>query len=193
MGTGKTSQSIIIAFILIFVFALMSCAKNGKINDIMVMDDMSDVLVYARLQDLQKGETEKLIYAGVPVNCTFYVDFYQEAPYGFDKRLSRLVVRNAIKYDNVKKNIYVTTRLNEKEMDVSEFKDVGAAEVYLLEINGVPVIKVRNLHKEQTYYVAIKAKVEKDQHSRFIRYILLFLPFMETETNWYRKEFIWKG
>jgi len=193
MGTGKINQSVILAFILILFFALTSCAKNGRINDIMVMDDMTDVLVYARLQDLRKGETEKLIYAGVPVNCTFYVNFYQASPYLFDRRLSRLVVRNAIKYDNVKKSIYVTTRLNEKEKEISEFKDVGAAEAYLLEISGISVIKVHELVKGGKYYVTIKAKVEKDQHSRFVRYILFFLPFMETETNWYRKEFIWKG
>jgi len=193
MGTKKTSQSVIITFILIFVFVLASCAKNGQINDIMVMDDMSDVLVYARLQNIQKGDTEKLIYAGVPINCTFYVNFYRECPYWFDQRLSHLVVRNAIKYDNVKKNIYVTTRLNEKEMETSEFRDVDMAEVYLLEMNGISVIKIRALNKGEKYYVTIKAKIEKDQHSRFVKYILLFLPFMETETNWYRKEFIWKG
>ena len=193
MGTGKIFQFIAVMSVLILAFTLASCAKNGQIGDVMVMDDMSNVLVYARLQNIQKGDTEKLIYAGVPVNCTFHVSFYRERPYWIDQSLSRLIVRNAIKYDNVKKNIYVTTRLNEKEMEISEFKDVEAAKISLFEINGVSVINVRALTRVERYYVMVKAKIEKDQHSRFVRYILLFLPFMETETNWYRKEFIWKG
>lgn len=192
MGTDKTIKCINLAIVFLLVFCLLSCAKNGRINDIMVMDDTSNVLVYARLQNLLQEDTKKLIYAGVPVTCTFYIKFFQERPYWFDRRLSRLVIRNAIKYDNVKKNIYVTTRLNEKEMETAEFRDVESAEASLLDLNGVSVVDVHKLDKKGKYYVTIKAKVEKDEHSRFVRYILLFLPFMETETSWYRKEFIWK-
>jgi hypothetical protein len=193
MGIKETIKFIHLTLAFLFVFCLLSCAKNGRINDIMVMDDTSNVLVYARLQNLLKEDTEKLIYAGVPVTCTFYVNFYQERPYWFDRRLSHLVVRNAIKYDNVKKNIYVKTHLNEKKMETAEFRDVESAEACLLDLNGVSVVDVRNLDKKGKYYVTIKAKVEKDEHSRFVRYILFFLPFVETETSWYRKEFIWKN
>ena len=193
MERKQTIQYILIAVIFFFAFCLLSCAKNERISDIMVMDDTSNVLVYARLQNLLKEDTEKLIYAGVPVTCTFYVNFYMEKPYWFDRRLSYMVVKNAIKYNNVKKNIYVTTRLNEKEMETSEFHDFKSAEAHLLDINAVSVVDIRKLDKKEKYYVLIKAKVEKDEHSRFVRYILLFLPFMETETNWYRKEFIWKN
>jgi hypothetical protein len=193
MGINKTIRFIRITAALLLLLCLLSCAENGRINDIMVMDDTSNVLVYARLQNLLKDDTEKLIYAGIPVTCTFYVNFYQERPYWIDRRLSHLVVRNAIKYDNVKKNIYVKTHLNEKKMETAEFRDVESAEACLLDLNGVSVVNIRSLDNKEKYYVTIKAKVEKDGPSRFVRYILFFLPFMETETNWYRKEFIWKN
>lgn len=192
MGIKKTIKFIHLTLAFLFVFCLLSCAKNGHVNDIMVMDDTSNVLVYARLQNLLQENTEKLIYAGVPVTCTFYVNFYQERPYWIDRRLSHLVVRNTIKYNNVKKNIYVKTHLNDQRMETAEFRDVESAEASLLDLNGVPVVDIRKLDKKGKYYVTIKAKVEKDEHSRFVRYILFFLPFAETETDWYRKEFIWK-
>ncbi|MDX9821431.1 MAG: DUF4390 domain-containing protein, partial [Syntrophales bacterium] len=151
------------------------------------MDDTRDILVYARAQDFLKEGTERLIYAGVTVRCTFYVNFYQKRPYWFDRRLSDQVVRNAVKYDNIKKTIYVTVRLDEKEMETSEFHDVGSAEHSLIELSGVPVFEVGRLNKAENYYVRIKAKIEKDDHSRFIRYIMVVLPFMESETGWYRK------
>lgn len=193
MGIKKIIKYLIICTAFLLVFCLVSCAKNGRVNDIMVMDDTSNVLVYARLQNLLKEDTEKLIYAGVPVTCTFDVNFYQERSYWFDRRLSHLVVRNAIKYDNVKKSIYVKTHLNEKRMETAEFSDVESAEASLLDLNGVSLVSIRNLDKKEKYYVTIKAKLEKDEHSRFVRYILFFLPFVETETNWYRKEFVWKN
>jgi hypothetical protein len=193
MGIKRTIKFIHLALAFLFVFCLFSCARNGRINDIMVMDDASNVLVYARLQYLLKEDTEKLIYAGVPVTCTFYVNFYQERPYWFDRRLSQLVVQNAIKYNNVKKNIYVKTHLNEESIETAEFRDVESAEAYLFDLNGVSVVDVRQLNKKEKYYIMIKAEVAKDNQSRFVRYILFFLPFMETETNWHRKEFIWKN
>lgn len=192
MGIVKTFKFLCLATALLLAFSLLSCTKTGRINDVMVMDDTSNVLVYARLQNLLKDDTEKLIYAGVTVTCTFSVNFYQERPYWLDRRLSSQVVRNAIKYDNIKKTIYVTTRLNEKEMETTEFHDVDSAEASLIDLNGVSVADIGSLIKAEKYYVRIKAKVEKDEHSRFVQYILLFLPFMETETDWYRKEFIWK-
>jgi hypothetical protein len=192
MGIDKTVRCVTLAITFLLVFCLLSCAKNACINDIMVMDDTSNVLVYARLQNLLQEDTKKLIYAGVPVTCTFYINFYQERSYWFDRQLSQLVVRNAIKYDNVKKSIYVKSHLNEKKMETAEFSDVESAETYLLDLNGVSVANVGKLDKKGKYYVKIKAKIEKDEHSRFVRYILLFLPFMDTETDWYRKEFIWK-
>lgn len=193
MGKVKTCKFIRLVAAFLLVFSLLSCTKNGRINDVMVMDDTSNVLVYARLQNLLKADTEKLIYAGVTVSCTFYVNFYQERPYWFDHQLSSQVVRNAIKYDNIKKNIYVKTSLNGKVIEAAEFRDVESAESYLIDLNGISIGDVRKLDKAGKYYVLIKAKVEKDEHSRFVRYILLFLPFMETETDWYRKEFVWKN
>lgn len=192
MGMSEAFKFIRLVTVFLLLFSLLSCAKSGRINDVMVMDDTRDVLVYARLQNLLKDDTDKLIHAGVTVSCTFYVNFYQERSSWFDRRLSSQVVRNVIKYDNIKKNIYVKTRLNGQVIDAAQFSDFDSAVACLTDLNGISVGDVRKLDKTGKYYVLIKAKVEKDEQSRFVRYIMLFLPFMETETDWYRKEFIWK-
>ena len=113
----KVKNRLLIIAALLLCLCLTSCTKKGQIGDIMVMDDTETVLVFARLQNLVKDDTEKMIYAGVPVVCTFYLKFYQVRPYWFDRRLAQIVVRNAIKYDNVKKKIFVTTRLNGKKAE----------------------------------------------------------------------------
>ncbi|MBN1546393.1 MAG: DUF4390 domain-containing protein [Syntrophaceae bacterium] len=188
----KVKNGLFIIVALLLCLCLVSCAKKGQIGDIMVMDDTKTVVVFARLQDLVKDDTEKMIYAGVPVACTFYLKFYQVRPYWFDRRLAQLVVRNAIKYDNVKKKIFVTTWLNGKKTGMTEFEDIGTAEAALFDLNGVSLANARLMSRNEDYYVAIKARIEKDEHSHFVRYILLFLPFTDKETDWYRKEFIWK-
>jgi len=192
MGMIETRKFIRVAAVLLLLLSLLSCGKSGRINDVMVMDDTRDVLVYARLQSLLKEDTEKMTHAGVAVSCTFYVNFYQQKSSWFDHRLSSQVVRNTIKYDNIKKNIYVKTRLNGEVIDIVQFNDFGSAVSSLIDLNGISVAHVGKLRKTEKYYVEIKAKVGKDEHSGFVRYIMLFLPFMETETPWYRKEFVWK-
>jgi hypothetical protein len=190
MGIAKKLLILFVVFSL--GICLLSCARNGQIGDVIVMDDTSSVMVFARFQNLVKEDTEKIVYAGVPITCTFYIKFYQERPYWFDRRLTEMVVRNAIKYDNVKKEILLTTQLNGREISRVEFDDFGAAQAALFDLNGVSVFNVKALSPEGSYHVAIKARIEKDERSHLVRYILFFLPFTGKETDWYRKEFVWK-
>ena len=183
----------LLVLILFMSFLLAACAKQGQIGDVMIMDDTNSVLVYARLQNIVIEDSEQLIYAGVPVTCTFDVRLYQVRPYWIDRKVARQVVRNVIKYDNVRKTIFLTTGKNENDREVSEYRDIAAAETSLFDLNGVALADLGSLEKTEKYYVAIKAKIRKDEHSPFVRYILLFMPFLQSETNWYRKEFVWKN
>ena len=171
---------------------MASCKKQEQIKEIMVIDDANNILVYARLQDSLKEEMIKLVHVGVPIHCVFYVDFYKEKPYR-DVRLSQKVIKNVMKYDNVKKNIYVTTLLNEQEIEMAAFQDIDSAKLFMFEINGIPIITIQSLDKQEKYYVAIKAKIEREGSSLLSRYIMIFLPFIEEQTSWHRKAFIWKN
>jgi len=171
---------------------MTSCKKQEQIKEIMVMDDTNNILVYAGLQDSLREEMIKIVHVGVPIHCAFYVEFYKEKPYR-DIRLSQKVIKNVMKYDNVKKNIYVTTFLNGQEIEMTEFQDIDSAKLFMFEINSIPIITVRSLDKQEKYYVAIKAKIGREQSSFLARYIMIFLPFMEEQTSWHRKAFIWKS
>jgi hypothetical protein len=156
------------------------------------MDDTSHLLVYAKLHDSLTEEMIKLARVGVPIHCVFYVDFYMEKPYR-DARLSQNIIKNVMKYDNVKRNVYVTTLLNGQQIEISEFQDIDSEKLFMFEISSIPIFTIHGLDKQEKYYVAIKAKIGKEQSSLLSRYILIFLPFMEEQTDWYRKAFIWKN
>jgi hypothetical protein len=76
---------------------------------------------------------------------------------------------------------------------MSEFQDINSAKLFMFEINSIPIITAQSLDKQEKHYVAIKAKIGKEQPSLMSRYIMIFLPFMEEQTSWYRKAFIWKN
>lgn len=192
MKTHKKAHFAVMCIMIFSLFFVTSCKKQGQIREIMVMDDASHLLVYAKLQDSLEEEMTKLARVGVPIHCVFYVNFYREKS-GFDVRLSQKIVRNIMKYDNVKRSVYVTTILNGQEIDASEFQDIESAKLFMFEISDIPVITLQSLDEREKYYVAIKAKIGKEQSSLLSRYILIFLPFMEEQTDWHRKAFIWKN
>jgi len=192
MKVQKTMRFMAICTIIFSIFFMVSCKEQEQIKEIMVMDDANNLFVYARLQDSLKEEMIKLVRVGVPIHCVFYVDFYKEKPYR-DVRLSQKVIRNVMKYDNVKKNISVTTLLNGQEIEMAEFHDIDSAKIFMLEINSIPITTIQSLDKQEKYYVAIKAKTGREQSSLLSRYIMIFIPFMEEQTSWHRKAFIWKN
>ena len=192
MKTQKILRFIIICAVISGVFFLTSCQKQEQIKEIMVIDDTTNLLVYARLQDPLKEEMIKLVRAGVPIHCAFYVEFYKEKSFR-DIRLTHKIVKNVMKYDNVKKNATVVTALNGQIIEKAEFYDIDSAQLFMLEINSIPLIATGSLDPQEKFYVKIKAKIGKEQYSLLNRYVSIFLPFMEEQTKWHRKDFIWEN
>ena len=87
-------------FSLFLVFPVPLSAETAGITDLLVTNNATHVLVYARVTNCFTKDMEAAILAGVPTTFTFLVDLYQERSRWLDKKLIRLTVRHTIKYDN---------------------------------------------------------------------------------------------
>jgi hypothetical protein len=76
---------------------------------------------------------------------------------------------------------------------MAEFQDIDSAQLFMFEISSIPIITTHSLDKQEKYYVAIKAKIGREQSSLLTRYAMIFLPFIGEQTSWHRKAFIWKN
>jgi hypothetical protein len=131
---------------------------------------------------------ESAILAGVPTTFTFLLDLYQERPNWIDEKISSVIVKQTIKYDNVKKVFYISSTGGNKQ---SEFQDFEAAQKAMSELNGIVVASLKDLQKNGSYYVMVKAKLDEIRLPMHMEYVLFFVSLWDFETDWYRQGIIY--
>jgi hypothetical protein len=173
----------IIIFCFIFLFyPLSSKGQDAKFADLIVTNNADSILIYARVTNCFTRTMESAILAGVPTTFTFLLDFYQERSYWPDKRLARHIVKNTIKYDNVKKifNVFSTD-----SREPATFQTFDNAKVAMAELNGVAVIPLNVLIKGEPYYLMVKAQLDKVRLPLHTEYLFFFVSLWDFETDWY--------
>jgi hypothetical protein len=183
--TGFVSICLILIFFLTFPFHLR--AGEPAIS-CFVTNDTTHLLVYARVTNCFTKDMEAAILAGVPTTFTFLLDLYQERPYWLDKRITRLTVKQTIKYDIVKRLFSVSSD-GEKESVL--FQDYESAKRAMADINGLALVPIKSLQRNEYYYVQIKAKLEKVRLPLNMEYVFFFVSLWDFETDWYREGFFY--
>ncbi len=175
------------ACILIFM-TLPAQAEEAKFADLLVTNNKEQILVYARVTDCFTKKMEEAILAGVPTTFTFLFDFYLERPYWWDKKMFRRIVQHTIKYDNVKK-IFVLSSTDGKDPDT--FQTFESAKRAMADLNGVAVAPVKALARDQSYYLKMKAQLDKVRLPWHMEYLFFFVSLWDFETDWYRQKVVY--
>ncbi|MCX5854213.1 MAG: DUF4390 domain-containing protein [Deltaproteobacteria bacterium] len=179
--------AIFLASYITLVFPLSSYSRDAMITDILVTNNASHVTVYARVMNCFTKKMESAIMAGVPTTFTFILELHQEHEDWFDKKIAGVVVRQTIKYDNVKKVFYVSST---EAKQSSSFQDFEGAKKAMAELNSAVVAPVRALQKDKAYYIKIKAKLDRVRLPMHMEYVLFFVSLWDFETDWYRQNLV---
>jgi len=192
MGRSMYRQKLILhIFVLIFFFPGMICTVYGKdagMSDVLITNNREHVLVYAKVVNYLTEEIRAAVMAGVPTTFTYFIDLYRERPYWMDKRISSSVFHHTVKYDNVKK-LFLVSFSNRK--DSAEFSDLDSAMRAMVDLNGVAIAPMKELVKNKTYYILIKAKLEKVKLPFYMKFLFFFVSLWDFETAWYKQGFIY--
>jgi hypothetical protein len=180
--------AIFLIFSVLPVFTPTLSAENAGIRDLMVSNNANHVLVYARVTNCFTKDIEAAILAGVPTTFTFLLDLFQERSGWLDRKLSRTTVRHTIKYDNVKKLFLVST---DGEKEATAFPDFEGAKRAMADLNGIPIVQLRTLKKNEYYYVRIKAMLDKVRLPLHLEYVFFFVSLWDFETDWYQERFFY--
>ncbi len=178
---------VFLAGYLLLVFPLGSYSREAMITDIVVTSSADYTTVYAKVTNCFTKRMESAILAGVPTTFTFLIDLYRERPNWFDEKISGVVVKKTIKYDNLKKIFYVSTIGGQKESEFQEFEEAKKA---MAELNDIAVAPLRDLQKDKSYYIMIKAKLDEIRLPMRLEYILFFVSLWDFETDWHRQRLI---
>jgi hypothetical protein len=180
--------SILASIFLCLAFEATGYAKEARISDVLITNDRDHVLVYAKVANYLTPEIEEAVMAGVPTTFTYFIDLYQERSYWMDKTVSRTVVHHTVKYDNVKKLFFVSSAGRKGS---AEFPDLDGAMRAMVDLNGIAVAPMKELVKNKTYYILIKAKLERVKLPFSMEYLFFFVSLWDFETDWYRQGFIY--
>jgi len=162
-----------------------SAAREAQIGDVLVARQPDRFTVFARVTNCFTSGMESAIMAGVPTTFTFLVDFYRERNFWPDKKIAAVVVRQTVKYDNVKKIFLVSMDHNGNP---TAFQDLEGAKRAMAELTAHIAIP-RNVDRNRgTYYLLIKAKLDKVRLPLYMEYVFFFVSLWDFETDWYRKE-----
>ena len=179
--------AIFVACYFFLIFPISSYSKDAMITDILVTNDASHVTVYARVTNCFTKKMESAIQAGVPTTFTFLLELYQDGERWFDKKIAGVVVKQTIKYDNVKKLFFVSST---GAPQPSEFQDFEMAKKAMAELNGTVVAPISDLQKNSSYYMKIKAKLDEVRLPLHMEYVLFFVSLWDFETDWYRQQLV---
>ena len=171
-------------FCIVLIFPSQPVSGAVNISDIRILNNETDVVVYAVLRESFTKEMESAILAGVPTTFTFTLKTYQERALWADKNISQITIKHTIKYDNVKQTFSVLSAENKPE---ALFKDFNGAKRAMAELSGVAVVPITKLTKGNAYYIIVKAKLEKYRPPSFMRYIFFFASPGDFETDWSQK------
>jgi hypothetical protein len=160
---------------------------QAVIKDVLITQSIEYIQLYAKVSDAVSKDMERAIMAGVPTTITFQVDLYQERSYWLDRKVSGVVIKQTIKYDNVKKTFYVWLH-NRQEPE--GFQDLESAKRAVTELNGVVIAPVKQLQRYTPSYLLIKAKLDKVRLPLGMEYVFFFVSLWDFETDWYKQRFM---
>lgn len=180
--------SICLIYSLFLLFPPLLQAENAGIKDILVTNNSTHLLVYARVTNCFTKDMDAAIRAGIPTTFTFLLELYQVRPRWLDNKLIRLTVRHTIKYDNVKSLFYVTS---DGGKEPASFQDYESAKQAMADLNGLPVALLKALKRGEYYYVQIKAKLDKVRLPFYMEYVFFFVSLWDFETDWHREDFFY--
>ncbi|MBA4395978.1 MAG: DUF4390 domain-containing protein [Syntrophus sp. (in: bacteria)] len=168
-------------------FPAAAMGMQAEIRDVLITQSIDYIHLYAKVSNSISKDMEKAILAGVPTTITFLVDLYQERSLWFDRKVAGVVIKQTIKYDNVKKMFYVWLH---NMQDPEGFQDFESAKRAITELNGVVVAPVRQLQRYTPTYIMVKAKLDKVRLPLGMEYVLFFVSLWDFETDWYKQRFI---
>lgn len=177
--------AICLAASITLIFPVSSYCRDVQITDILVTSDGTHMKVFAKLINCFTKKMESAIMAGAPTTFTFVVEVYQNRKGWFDKNIYNITVKQTVKYDTVKKIFYVSSS---ETQQVSEFQDLETAQKAMSELNGAVVAPVADLQKDKTYYIKIKAKLDKVRLPMHMEYVFFFVSLWDFETDWYQQK-----
>jgi len=178
-----------LALLLVILFFVQSSgfAQDARLTDIIVTNTQDELLVYLSVEGAFKEKMKKAILSGVPTRFSFFVSLYQVRTLWFDKKITDVMVTNTVKYDNLKEDF--TIKRSWEKNGPRVLRSFDEAKKLITEIDGLEIVSLEQLEKNQRYQLRAKAELSKVTLPYYLHYVLFFVSLWDFETDWYTIDF----
>jgi len=120
---------------------------------------------------------------GIPKDLYYYILLKKRQPGWFDEEVVSATIKHTIKYDVLKKQYSITTRMDGQmsQKTVESFEEMSDL---ISRIDHVKMASTKRMKARHTYYVSVKAEMRATNVPFYLEYILFFIPALELDTPW---------
>lgn len=162
-------------------------AQEARLRDIVVTNTRDDLLLYMSVDNCFTNQMIDAIQNGIPTTFKFFIRLIEKRDYIWDREVADLQVRHTVRYDNLKKEYFVSG--TEKDGQIISMRDFEEVKQFMAEIVGLKVTELANLKRNTQYKLEMMAQLDKIELPFHLHYVLFFLSLWDFETDWYTVEF----
>ncbi len=120
---------------------------------------------------------------GIPKDLYYTILLKKRQPAWFDEELMSKTIKHTIKYDVLKKQYSVTTRIDGQiaQKTVESFEEMAQL---ISRLDRVKMNPLKQLRARHTYYVSVKGEMRATEVPFYLEYIFFFVPALELDTPW---------
>lgn len=143
----------------------------------------SELSVSAELIRWYNAHIKEDLNNGIPKDLYYYILLKKRQPGWFDEEIVSRTIKHTIKYDVLKKQYSITTRMDGQmsRKTVESFEEMADL---ISRIDHVKITTAKRLKTRHTYYVSVKAEMRATNVPFYLEYILFFIPALELDTPW---------
>ena len=184
---NKSIAITVLAFTILALVVFPAKAQKASIEDIVVNNSSSRLLLYLTVVNAFTDDMEKGIQNGIPATFTYYVMLYKVRKGWLDNEVVSHTFTRTLTYDNLKEEYSVA--YSEQGGRVVKVKNLDEAKTMMAGLNGFPVCSLDALAGGSNYVLKVKASLAKKTLPLYFHYLIPFWRLWDFETDWHYVEF----
>jgi hypothetical protein len=183
----RVFSSVLLALALFFGNGQSALAQNATIEELIVTNSSTDLLLFLTVNDAFTRQMEEGIKNGIPVTFNFYVKLERKRKAWLNQELVSLQFDHTLSYDTLKEEYSIVR--SELTGQTFRTKSLAEAKKAMAQLNGPPIAPLKALLPEAGYLLKVKAKLAEKTLPLYFHYVIPFWSLWDFETAWYNVEF----
>lgn len=161
-------------------------AREPVINDIVVTNSSSDLLLFLRVVDVFSPEIVEGISNGLTATFNFDIRLILVRSGLPDKEVERVELARTMRFNSLKKEYQINLTEGSAQLTTTS---LAKAETLMTELNGIKVVPLKTLQPDRQYIVKVRATLVRKNLPFFVNYLIPFSNFWDVDTGWHSVRF----